>query len=116
MRDVPQTAEEIAALRAKVDADPQLAGMVVTPDQRAAALVVDFWEDATSHQLAERMLQLAESFRDRGVDVYIAGEPVVALTDVEQSRELARRAVPAPGRCGRACFPWRLGVLARDPL
>lgn len=91
MRDVPRTAEEIAALRAKVDADPQLAGMVVTPDQRAAALVVDFWDGPPVHELAQRMLQVAEGFRDRGVDIYVAGEPVFALTYLEQSREVARR-------------------------
>jgi uncharacterized protein len=42
MKDVPQTPEAIAALRAKVESDPQLRGMLVTPDQRAAVLILDF--------------------------------------------------------------------------
>ena len=91
MRDVPRTPEAIAALRAKVDADPQLRGMVVTPDQRGAVLVVDFWEDNGGVDLAQRVLRLADGFRDRPVDFYFAGEPIVALTDVEQSREMAMR-------------------------
>jgi predicted RND superfamily exporter protein len=91
MRDVPRTPEAIAALRAKVDADPQLRGMVVTPDQRGAVLVLDFWQDNTGTALAQRVLALADRFRDRPVDFYFAGEPIVSLTDVEQSREMVLR-------------------------
>ena len=91
MREVPRTPEGIAALRAKVDGDPQLQGMVVTPDQRGAVLVVDFWEGNNGHDLAQRMLTLAEGFRNQPVDFYFAGEPMVALTDVEQSAEVALR-------------------------
>ncbi len=91
MRDVPRTPEAIAALRAKVDADPQLRGMVVTPDQRGAVLVLDFWQDNTGHDLAHRVLKLADTFRDRPVDFYFAGEPIVALTDEEQAHEMGMR-------------------------
>jgi hypothetical protein len=91
MRDVPRTPEAIAALRAKVDADPHLSGMVVTPDQRAAVLVVDFWEGGSGYDMAQHMLKLGAGFRDRGVDFYIAGEPVIAITDVEQSAEVGVR-------------------------
>ena len=89
MRDVPRTPEAIAALRAKVDADPQLRGMVVTPDQRGAVLVLDFWQNNAAYDLAQRVLRLADGFRDRAVDFYFAGEPILSLTDVEQSREVA---------------------------
>jgi predicted RND superfamily exporter protein len=91
MRDPPQTPEDIAALRAKVESDPQLRGMVVTPDQRAAVLVVDFWNGSSGDDLARRVLALAEPFRDRPVDFYFAGEPLLALSDVEQSREIGVR-------------------------
>lgn len=94
MRDVPQTPEGVAALRAKVDADPQLRGMLVTPDQRAAVLVIDFWDGVSGITLAQRVLDLAAGFRDRPVDFYFAGEPMIALTDVEQSQEVALR-IPA---------------------
>lgn len=91
MKDPPQTPEEIAALRAKVESDPQLRGMVVTPDQRAAVLVVDFWNGGTGDDLARRVLSLAEPFRDRPVDFYFAGEPMLALSDVEQAHEVSAR-------------------------
>lgn len=94
MHDVPQTPEAVAALRATVEADPQLRGMVVTPDQRAAVLVIDFWDGPSGATLSNRVLELAAAFRDRPVDFYFAGEPIVALTNVEQSHEITQR-IPA---------------------
>jgi len=91
MRDPPQTPEGIAALRAKVDSDPQLAGMVVTPDQRAAVLIVDYWPGVPAYDLAQRTLALADGFKDRAVDFYFAGEPMMALTDRAQSEEVGMR-------------------------
>ncbi len=91
MRDVPATPEELAALRARVEGDPQLRGMLVTPDQRAALLVVDFFEGPKSHELAQRVLDMVDGFRDRPVDVVVAGEPMIALTDLGQSAFIARR-------------------------
>ena len=92
MREVPRTPEAIAALRAKVESDPQLRGMLVTPDQRAALLVVDFWETGEpSIEIAHRVMKLSDVAKDRDVDLYFAGEPIVALTDVEQSDEVSRR-------------------------
>ena len=91
MREPPETAEEIAALRAKVDDDPQLRGMLVTPDNRAAMVIVDFWEGTQSYELAHRAMSLAEPYRDRPIDFFFAGEPMMALMDLEQSRELAVR-------------------------
>jgi predicted RND superfamily exporter protein len=91
MRDVPQTPEAIAALRARVEADPQLKGMVVTPDQQGAVLVIDFWDGKSAYERAQQVLQLADAFGDQPVDFYFAGEPIVAITDVEQSREVQLR-------------------------
>ena len=92
MREPPRTPEGVAALRTKVESDPQYRGMLVTSDQKAALLVVDFWEgDEPSIEIAHRVMKLADGFRDRDVDFYFAGEPIIALTDVEQSEEVARR-------------------------
>src|SRR5206468_4272746 len=44
MRDVPETPEEIATLRARLDDDPALRGVLVTPDQRAALVMLDFYD------------------------------------------------------------------------
>lgn len=91
MREVPQSAEAIAALRAKVEADPQLNGMLVTPDQRAAVVILDFWNAGEGDEVVQRVLALATGLPDRGIDFYVAGEPVIRLTDVEQSREVGLR-------------------------
>ena len=58
MRDVPQTPEEMAALRARLESDPQLRGMLVTPDQQAALIVLDFWEGPQSYEIAQRVLDI----------------------------------------------------------
>jgi len=91
MREAPRTPEEIATVRARVEGDPQLRGMLVTPDQRAAMVVVDFFEGPQSHELAQRVLDMTERFRDRPVDIWIAGEPMIALTDLGQSAFIAKR-------------------------
>jgi predicted RND superfamily exporter protein len=91
MSDVPTNPEDLAKLRANVESDPQLRGMLVTPDQRAALLVVDFFEGPRSHELAQRVLDMLDGFRDRPVDVYVAGEPMIALSDLGQSAFIARR-------------------------
>lgn len=91
MRDPPETPEEIAALRARVESDPQLRGMLVTPDQRAAIVVLDFWEGPQSYEIAQRVLALIDQFRDRPVDIYAAGEPMLALSDIAQSALIGRR-------------------------
>lgn len=91
MRDPPQTPEEMAALRAKVDGDPQLKGMVVTPDQRGAVLIMDFWPGPKAHDLADRALALRDEFKDAPVEMYLAGEPMIALTDRAQSAEIGQR-------------------------
>src|SRR5262249_10236210 len=92
MRDVPRTPEAIATLRARVEDDPQLRGMLVTPDQRAAIVVVDFFEGTQqAADMATAVLGLIDQFRGRGVDLYAAGEPMVALIDQGQSETVARR-------------------------
>ena len=91
MRDPPATPEDIAALRAKVESDPQLRGMVVTPDQKGAVLIMDFWPGPLAHDLADRALALRAEFRDAPVEMYLAGEPMVSLTDRAQSEEIGRR-------------------------
>jgi predicted RND superfamily exporter protein len=91
MRDVPTTPEGIARLRANVDDDPQLRGILVTPDEQAALVLLDFWGNASGREVYERTASLAEPYRDQPLDFYYAGEPMAQLIDVEQSREVAWR-------------------------
>jgi predicted RND superfamily exporter protein len=91
MREVPQTPEDVALLRARLESDPQLRGMLVTPDQKAALVMLDFWSDEDNKELAHRALTLAERHTDAPVDIHLAGEPMLALMDVEQTASMARR-------------------------
>jgi predicted RND superfamily exporter protein len=91
MRDVPTTPDDIARLRARVDDDPQLRGMLVTPDERAALVLVDFWGTVSGHQVYDRVASLAAPYRDQPFDFYFAGEPMAMMIDLEQSREVAWR-------------------------
>jgi hypothetical protein len=91
MREVPRTPEEIATLRARLEDDVQMRGLLVTPDQRAALVFLDFWDSAPHDQVFERVRGLVDAYRDRPVDFYLAGEPVFAATELEQSREIGWR-------------------------
>src|SRR5207244_5683281 len=55
MKEVPRTPEEIAALRARLQSDPQLDGMLVTRDQRAALVLLDFWPSASADRKSTRL-------------------------------------------------------------
>jgi predicted RND superfamily exporter protein len=91
MRDVPQTPEALAALRRNVESDPQLKGMLVTDDQKAAMVVLDFYDGVEQPVTAQRVLALLDGFRGRGVDLWVAGEPMAALTNLEQSAFVQQR-------------------------
>lgn len=91
MRDVPKTPEEMAALRKKLDDTPQLKGMLVTDDNRAALVILDFWTGPQASELAKEAMGLADQFKDRGVEFYMAGEPMVSFLDIDQSAAVATR-------------------------
>lgn len=91
MREVPRTTEEMAALRARLESDPQLRGLLVTPDQRAALIFLDFWDGPSPWELADRVDRMVERHRGRGMDVWLTGEPMFARTDLGQSRLMAQR-------------------------
>jgi hypothetical protein len=91
MREVPRTDDEMARLRARVDSDPQLRGLLVTPDDRAALVFVDFWDTASGQEIFARTTSLAAPYRDRPLDFYFGGEPMFAVSDLEQSKEVAWR-------------------------
>jgi predicted RND superfamily exporter protein len=91
MKEAPKTPEEVKALRARVDDDPQLKGMLVTPDNRAALLFVDFWPDLKRDDAYANTLAMVDPYRSQPVDFYFAGEPMFTMVDLEQSLEIAHR-------------------------
>src|SRR5205823_2729945 len=87
----PETPEEIATLRARLDDDPALRGVLVTPDQRAALVMLDFYDGVSGQDVFARTASLAAPYRDRPLDFYFAGEPMFVMASLEQSREVAWR-------------------------
>jgi len=102
MREVPRSPDAIASLRWRLESDPQLAGMLVTPDQAAALVVLDFYERGETGDLAKRALTLADPYSgpDSPVDLYFAGEPMLAFTNLEQAADIGLR------------VPFAFGVIA----
>ena len=91
MRDVPRTPEAMAALRRNLESDPQLKGLLVTDDQQAAMVILDFYDGAEQWETAQRVLDLTDGFRGRGVHLWVAGEPMAAFTNLTQSAFVQQR-------------------------
>jgi len=102
MREVPRTPEEITELRRKLESDPSLAGMLVTPDQRAALVILDFYgrEGVQHDELARTALGLARPYANAPVEFHFAGEPMLALSNLDQMIWMQGR------------IPWTFGVIA----
>src|SRR5205809_175006 len=88
---LPETPEEIATLRARLDDEPALRGVLVTPDQRAALVLLDFYDGVSGQDVVARTASLAEPYGGRPLDFYFAGEPMFVMASLEQSREIAWR-------------------------
>jgi predicted RND superfamily exporter protein len=87
MPTVPQTREEIEALRAAVSSMPIYINSLVSPDHRAAAIVADFKQDsATPNFIAMNasFRKIVDAERDETVDIYLGGLPLIGEAADEQ--------------------------------
>ncbi len=77
--DDPPTPEQVAALRARVDASSALAGHLVDPDGSASALLVRtaLGDDEASHALYDRLSKLAEAHAAPGFELHVSGAPAL---------------------------------------
>jgi hypothetical protein len=89
MREPPATAADVEEVRRRYESNPLARGMVVSSDDRAALLVLDFWDDTEVNVIAERVIGLADRFTDAGAGVYAFGEPIVVHEDFEYSVKTA---------------------------
>lgn len=80
MASVPRTREDIAALRRRVEGNPNYNGTFVSLDGRAAMVVADFRLDGGSRALGRAALALRDRHRDVETAVYAAGAPLLAET------------------------------------
>jgi predicted RND superfamily exporter protein len=82
MEVVPQTAEEIAAFKARVESMPIYINALVSPDGKAAAVIADFKQDERSPNfiaLNEAMHRIVDRERgaDAEVDIYLGGITII---------------------------------------
>lgn len=85
MERVPQTPEELAALRQRVDDNPFYVGALVSADRRFAAIVADFRmkPDAQGYtELNNAIMAAVDASRDDSVRLYVGGAPI-AFAGVE---------------------------------
>ncbi len=79
MDKVPQTPQEIAALRKAVQSNPFYINSLVSPDGKAAAVIADFKVDTSKPSYAAlhaAIKQVLDKERDDTVDIYVGGLPV----------------------------------------
>ncbi|HEX4870780.1 MAG TPA: MMPL family transporter [Nevskiaceae bacterium] len=74
----PQTAEEIAAFRARVDQAPNVRVFLISPDQRSTLIMATFIEHRVDWGEAFEYAQaLVEGARDEAHEVYLTGQPAL---------------------------------------
>jgi predicted RND superfamily exporter protein len=80
METVPQTPEEIAALRQSVATMPIYINALVSPDGKAAAVVADFKQDEKTPNfiaLVAEVRKIAAREQDATADIYLGGLPII---------------------------------------
>jgi predicted RND superfamily exporter protein len=80
METVPQTPEQIAQLKAAVASMPFYVNSLVSPDGKAAAVVADFKQDASTPnfiELNKDLQAIVARERDATVDLYLGGLPII---------------------------------------
>ncbi len=77
METVPQTVAEIESLRQAVRANPAYVNTIISKDERTAAILAEFREDAGGFQgMVEKVRPLVERERDASVDIALGGLPI----------------------------------------
>ena len=80
MERVPQTPEEIERLRAAVASMPIYINALVSPDNKAAAIIADFKQDERSPNfiaLNEGFRKIIARERDDNIDIYLGGITII---------------------------------------
>ena len=80
LEKTPETPQEIAAFRARVDSMPIYVNSLVSADHKAAAIVADFKQDASMPNfiaLNAGLRKILESQHDDGIDYLLGGTPII---------------------------------------
>jgi predicted RND superfamily exporter protein len=77
MRDVPETPEEMARIRQRVQANPLYRNTIVSADERAALVSVDFDATQNDGDITRAMREIAARHASPNVDILVTGQPVI---------------------------------------
>ncbi|MFI5394309.1 MAG: RND family transporter [Candidatus Binatia bacterium] len=89
MREVPDDEAAIAALRDRYRQEPLFKGTVVSDDERAALVIVDFYDGSTAGEMSATVRDAVSKHRSPEIDVAITGAPMfedAERTLVEEQR------------------------------
>ena len=76
--DVPRTSDRLDQLRRAVDANPTIAGRLVSRDGKAALITAAFHEERLDYaRLFQRIQSAIREVEDQNTTVYAAGEPIL---------------------------------------
>ncbi|MFQ5666635.1 MAG: hypothetical protein ACE5I7_09410 [Candidatus Binatia bacterium] len=89
MGKVPKTPAALAALRQRVENDPNYHGTLVSEDGTAAMVVANFRDDADFHAVAAAALALRKRYSDGEAAVYVTGAPVLGALVPRAARPVA---------------------------
>lgn len=89
MREPPADDAAVAEVRRRYAANPLAQGIVVTPDERAAMLIFDFWDGTDIHRLAKDVVAVADRFTDDTASVHVFGEPIIVHEEFDYSSRMA---------------------------
>lgn len=110
MGQIPSTSADIAALRDRVERDPNYRGTLVSLDGSAAMIVANFdLESSDTGSIGRAALELAERYRRDETAVYVAGAPVLAQAASAAIKQRAWLAALALAGCG-ILFGLALGI------
>ena len=89
MSAVPETPEDVRALRTRVESDPKYAGTLISRDGHAAMVVANFMVDVDPLAVGAAALALRDRHRDAEADVHASGAPVLAVLAPQAARAVA---------------------------
>jgi len=76
MKDVPNTEADVAALRILYNSEPLFKGALVSADERAALVLVDFFDGVSVEQIAATIERAVAKYRSPQMRIAVTGAPI----------------------------------------
>jgi len=77
LREIPQTPQELASLRKKIEHNPLVYGPLVSKDFKATLIQADFKEDIPAHQIYAKVKEIVSRYQGADVNIYLSGRPIL---------------------------------------